>query len=105
MVILLLIFMFFLGVTQVLWALLQGIVTRYDQVRQHFAYYGLGVVAYFVIWWFMFEIGHYGEMDFPFILHFFGGAAALCAYHVWIVAMSFRLGREADAAVMMEEWA
>ncbi len=91
-----LLFMFAIGVTQVVWAAIQAIVTRQETVRKHFGLYGLGVILYFFIWFAMFQLGNYTEGDPLFLMHFFGGAALLCAYHVWIVAMSVQLKRAAE---------
>jgi hypothetical protein len=88
-----LLFMFFVGVVQVVWAVIQALATQEAMVRKHFGRYGLGVILYFVIWWAMFELGGYREEDFLFLMHFFGGAALLCAYHVWIVVLSAQLKR------------
>jgi hypothetical protein len=91
-----LLFMFLLGVVQVVWAVIQAIATRHETVRKHFGLYGLGVILYFVIWWAMFEQGGYREEDSLFVMHFLGGAGLLCAYHVWIVVVSVQLKRLAE---------
>ena len=87
---LLLIFMFFLGVVQVLWALLQVILTQNPNVRRHFAFYGVGVAVYFILLYVMLVFASMQE-DNPILhLHFFGSAFALASYHVFIVVLSVK---------------
>jgi hypothetical protein len=92
-----LIFMFFLGIIQVAWALIQAIITRNKRVRKHFLYYFGGVGIYFLI---LAMIDSNYDYDYPVMagVHFFGGAAALAIYHVYIVGLSWNLREEMPKA-------
>lgn len=75
-----LIFMFFLGTAQVLSAIVLLLVTKHDRLREHFGYYLIGVVLYFLI---MYPLGvltqDFGNLFF--ISYFFAGALGLMFYH------------------------
>jgi hypothetical protein len=85
---LLLIFMFFLGIVQVLWAIIHAIATRNPVTRKHFGFYGAGVILYFFILWVMGTVAEMTPEDPLALIHFFGGAFALAAYHFYIVGTS-----------------
>ncbi|MEY3443888.1 MAG: hypothetical protein RLZZ519_2169 [Bacteroidota bacterium] len=93
-------FMFFLGWIHVIWALIQMGVTNLPIVRRHFAYYFLGVGAYFIL---LFLLGMLlpmaPENHILFEIHFFGSAFGLAIYHFVIVVMSVWLGFKDPAAV------
>jgi hypothetical protein len=83
--ILLLIFMFFLGATQLIWALVALIVTPHRMVRRHVTFYFIGVAAYFSV---LFSLGNlYDQIEHsvPYIIFFVGGAFALAIYHMLIM--------------------
>lgn len=84
----LLIFMFFLGIVQVLWAILQALITQNHNVRRHFAFYGVGVIIYFAVLYVMVAILELPEQHPILALHFVGSAFALASYHVYIVVTS-----------------
>ena len=97
-----LIFMFFLGCVQVIWAIIHSIATAHARVRNHFLYYLGGVVMYFVI---LFMLGWGGDdrISSPvFLIHFFGSAGALCSYHIYIVLVALKVRR---AASVVQSWA
>ena len=97
-----LIFMFFLGCVQVIWAIIHCIATPHARIRNHFLYYLGGVIMYFVIF-FMLGWGGDEYLSSPaFLIHFFGSAAALCGYHVYIVLVALRLR---NAASVVQSWA
>lgn len=85
---LLLIFMFFLGCVQVLWAIIHAIITRNPDTRRHFGFYGIGVIAYFAILYLLLDVLSLDPDHSLVLLHFFGAAFSLAAYHVYIVANS-----------------
>jgi hypothetical protein len=97
MIFYLLIFMFFLGCTQVLWAIIHAIVTSNKQVRMHFGFYLLGVVVYFLVMWGMAGFGGQDWDHLAFGVHFYLGALILAIYHIWIVVLAVRI-RNAAAA-------
>lgn len=103
MVISLLIFMFFLGVVQVIWAIVHAIATRDPWVRMQFGMYGLGVAGYFLVLGCIYAIEGDG-LDRPlFSLHFFGGAFALAVYHLYITVNGFRRRAQRRAEPFADE--
>ena len=96
---LLLIFMFFLGIAQVLWAIIHAIATRNPETFKHFGFYGAGVILYFLILWVMGAVAGMTPEDPLALIHFFGGAFFLAVYHVYIVATS----RPVDQSVAADD--
>lgn len=101
MIFLVLLFMFFLGIVQVVWALIHGFTAKDRGVRRHFGFYGIGVLLYFLLLWVNYHLTGEEWENPAFGLHFFAGAFALATYHVWIVVRAIRL-REVEPA--MEQW-
>ncbi len=82
-----LICMFFLGIVQVLWAIILGFASNNAIVLRHLGYYAVGVGSYFAIL-VLLVLGietHIGSWILA--IHFFGSAACLALYHLFIVTV------------------
>jgi hypothetical protein len=92
---LLLLFMFFLGIIQIVWAAILSFVTRNTERRRHLGYYFIGVLVYFILF-VPLSLGVETIVGQWLLgIHFFGSAAFLACYHFYIVAKEW--GQVEDA--------
>lgn len=92
------IFMFFLGVIQLIWALIHPLVSKNKDLRRHFGYYWLGVLGYAIGMVPAFFLDGYrgpfsGIMIGWCVFFFFAGAWTLAIYHLMIVIKGGRFGK------------
>lgn len=103
--------MFFLGIIQLVWALIHLIVTKRPEVRRHFAFYWLGVTVYGITlttWTYIYSLNHIRVDAFSYLYYafFFIGALSLAVYHVLIVTTKGLFGRpdQSEIEAEIERW-